>query len=390
MEKEPKKPAVWLSNAPQNVLSSPDRRTLVETLETNFSVQNKQGNQKIHPSKVQKDVFDAHQAFVFGPSPSPQDRYLSSCFLACLTKNDTSLTNKPVIIVNSDRSWDDFIAAVNEFKAMGVSKNALSDTITVVDDPKLVASIVKDKLDHPLDLGSRSSLHSTTIHPTRMEELRLRNDIPEPKHKVVVFCSASLKATPENASVLDANAYIQSFKELGRKIAEKGWGIVYGGGAHALMGALAEGAAEKNGWVEVVTLKRFFEREGLPNDQFSKVSFATDVHARVTDMAKAKGVSAFVIGPGTEGTLHEAETINGLLHEKDSSMKTVGGRAKPTYMLALPKHEPDTHFWTGAAERLGYERIFDVQPSVDALIDKIEKDKFSVPYPRVVKSAAAK
>lgn len=375
------KPLIWVSNTPRDALAKPVRDRIVETLQTDFDVANKIGSQKLTPDTVQREVFDAHKGFVFGPHPTPQDRYLASCFLACLTKNDASLANKPVVIVNSDHSWDAFIEAVNEFHTVGVAKNKLQDTITVVDTPDEVAGVLSHKLANPLDLGSRSSLHSTTTFPTRVEDLRLRTDIPEPKRKVVVFCSASLKATDENGKHLDANAYIESFRELGRTLAEKGIGIVYGGGAHALMGALAEGAAEKNGWVEVVTLKRFFEREGLPNDKFSKVSLANDVHARVSEMMRAPGVSAFVIGPGTEGTLHEAETLNHAVSSKDPLMQTIGGRMKPVYMLALPKHQEGQHFWSKANEHLSYGTTFSTVNSVDALMSQMEKDNFSVRYP---------
>ena len=43
--------------------------------------------------------------------------------------------------------------------------------------------------------------------------------------------------------------FIETVERLGEKIAERGHGIVYGGGAHGLMGAVARGARKANGKV---------------------------------------------------------------------------------------------------------------------------------------------
>ena len=51
------------------------------------------------------------------------------------------------------------------------------------------------------------------------------------------------------ASSLINESYKNAGKELGRKMVEKGMGLVFGGGANGMMGALAEGVHEKNGYI---------------------------------------------------------------------------------------------------------------------------------------------
>ena len=50
------------------------------------------------------------------------------------------------------------------------------------------------------------------------------------------------------SSLIDPN-YIEAGKELGRKMVERGHGLVFGGGSHGMMGALADGVAEKSGYI---------------------------------------------------------------------------------------------------------------------------------------------
>ena len=68
------------------------------------------------------------------------------------------------------------------------------------------------------------------------------------------------------ASSLIEKSFIEAGKELGRKIAEKGHGLVFGGGSHGMMGAAADGAYEKSGYILGV-IPEFFKEAG------SEISF---------------------------------------------------------------------------------------------------------------------
>ena len=54
------------------------------------------------------------------------------------------------------------------------------------------------------------------------------------------------------ASSLINDSYIEAGKELGRKMVERGHGLVFGGGQNGMMGALAKGVHEKDGYLKNV------------------------------------------------------------------------------------------------------------------------------------------
>ena len=63
------------------------------------------------------------------------------------------------------------------------------------------------------------------------------------------------------ASSLIDNSYIEAGKELGRKIVERGHGLVFGGGSHGMMGAVVDGVAEKSGY-SLGIIPEFFKEAG--------------------------------------------------------------------------------------------------------------------------------
>ncbi|HTZ88912.1 MAG TPA: hypothetical protein VMA71_01150, partial [Alloacidobacterium sp.] len=60
------------------------------------------------------------------------------------------------------------------------------------------------------------------------------------KKWIGVFCASMNGAKPE---------YLATARELGRKVAERGYGVVYGGATVGAMGALADGALKAGGEV---------------------------------------------------------------------------------------------------------------------------------------------
>ena len=51
------------------------------------------------------------------------------------------------------------------------------------------------------------------------------------------------------ASNLIDKSFIEAGKDLGRKMVERGHGLVFGGGKNGMMGAVATGVYEKNGYI---------------------------------------------------------------------------------------------------------------------------------------------
>ena len=63
------------------------------------------------------------------------------------------------------------------------------------------------------------------------------------------------------ASSLIDKSYIEAGKELGRKIVERGHGLVFGGGSHGMMGAVVDGVFEKSGY-SLGIIPEFFREAG--------------------------------------------------------------------------------------------------------------------------------
>ncbi len=106
------------------------------------------------------------------------------------------------------------------------------------------------------------------------------------------------------ASSLIDETYKASGRELGRKIAERGHGLVFGGGANGMMGATAEGVYEKNGYILAV-VPTFFKEAN------AEISFKNCTDYIYTDTMRERkremeeNCDAFIISPGGIGTFDE-------------------------------------------------------------------------------------
>lgn len=95
--------------------------------------------------------------------------------------------------------------------------------------------------------------------------------------------------------------YARAARELGRRVAERGWTLRTGGGSGtSVMGAAADGALEAGGRVEGVILRRFWRvrHRGL-HELRSAETFA------LRKAGLFEGADAAVICPGGYGTLDE-------------------------------------------------------------------------------------
>ena len=105
------------------------------------------------------------------------------------------------------------------------------------------------------------------------------------------------------SSIID-DLYKKAGVELGRKIAENGDGLVFGGGANGMMGSTAQGVYEKNGYILGVVPSFFKEAN-------SEISFKNCTENIYTDTMRERKrqmeehCDAFIITPGGIGTLDE-------------------------------------------------------------------------------------
>jgi uncharacterized protein (TIGR00730 family) len=121
-------------------------------------------------------------------------------------------------------------------------------------------------------------------------------------------------------------AYRGAARDLGRRLAERGLGVVYGGASVGLMGAVADAALEAGGEVIGVLPRSLVERE-IAHEGLTELLEVTSMHERKALMADK--ADAFVALPGGVGTLEElfeVYTWNQLgLHAKPLALFNVRG-----------------------------------------------------------------
>ncbi len=111
--------------------------------------------------------------------------------------------------------------------------------------------------------------------------------------RLAVYCGSASPADPR---------YIELARDVGRGLAERGIGVVYGGGRLGLMGALAAGALEAGGEVIGVIPDALANSE-VANHDCTELRTVSGMHERkqaFTDLS-----DGFVTIPGGVGTMDE-------------------------------------------------------------------------------------
>jgi uncharacterized protein (TIGR00730 family) len=100
----------------------------------------------------------------------------------------------------------------------------------------------------------------------------------------------------------DSQDYRRAAAELGRAIARRGLGAVYGGGNVGLMGCLADAVLSGGGQVCGV-IPQALEQKELAHQELTELIVVENMHQRKATMARL--AHAFVALPGGYGTLEE-------------------------------------------------------------------------------------
>ena len=111
--------------------------------------------------------------------------------------------------------------------------------------------------------------------------------------RLAVYCGSATPADP---------TYIEGARALGRAFAERGIGLVYGGGRTGLMGAIADGALEGGGEVIGVIPQALVDAE-VAHRGLTELHVVSGMHQRkqmFTDLS-----DGFVTIPGGTGTMDE-------------------------------------------------------------------------------------
>ncbi len=164
-----------------------------------------------------------------------------------------------------------------------------------------------------------------------------------------------------------------SFKEagikLGKKMAKKNIGLVFGGGRNGMMGAVAEGMAAENGNILGIS-PAFFEES---NAEISYPNCTEFIHTETMRERKRlleEKSDAFIISPGGIGTFDEFFEILTLKqlgrHNKAICIFNIDGYFDK--MLEMMQVCVDKHFITEDCRCL-----YKVYKDIDSMLDYIEK-----------------
>jgi uncharacterized protein (TIGR00730 family) len=145
--------------------------------------------------------------------------------------------------------------------------------------------------------------------------------------RVAVFCGSSPGVDPE----LSRRSY-----DVGRGLAERGIGVVYGAGGSGLMREVSQGGLDAGGEVIGVIPRSMVERE-WGRDDLTEVHVVETMHERKAMMAEL--ADAFLCLPGGLGTLEEIIEV--------WSWRHIGFNDDPVGFLNLGD------FWTPLLSALG-------------------------------------
>ena len=111
--------------------------------------------------------------------------------------------------------------------------------------------------------------------------------------RICVYCGSNPGARPE---------YAAAGRALGREIARRGLGLVYGGASVGVMGAVADGALDQGGSV-IGVLPHFFATKEVAHNDLGELIIVDSMHERKARMADLS--DGFIALPGGWGTIEE-------------------------------------------------------------------------------------
>lgn len=136
-----------------------------------------------------------------------------------------------------------------------------------------------------------------------------------PKRTVCVFCGSKLGHHHEWAATA---------ADVGKLIAERGWGLVFGAGRWGLMGTVAQAAIEEGAWVTGIIPRYLMQAEPVISGLSDLQVVETMVERKIRMVDQS---DAFLVLPGGIGTFEE-------LFEVWTGLQT-GGHTKPIVIANL-------------------------------------------------------
>jgi len=189
--------------------------------------------------------------------------------------------------------------------------------------------------------------------------------------RLAVYCGSTTPADP---------VYLDIARDVGRGLAERGIGVVYGGGRLGLMGAVADSALAAGGEVIGVIPQALVDAE-VAHRGLSELHVVPGMHARkqlFTDLA-----DGFVTIPGGTGTMDELwEAL---------SWSQLGYHADPVGLLnAANYYDALIAFWAKMGEvgflRPQHRDLLIVADTLDVLLGRMAAHQPTQPIVRMAAS----
>ena len=180
--------------------------------------------------------------------------------------------------------------------------------------------------------------------------------MPRALHSLAVYCGSATPADP---------VYIDTARQVGRALAERGIRVVYGGGRLGLMGAVADAALEAGGQVIGVIPEALVGSE-VAHRGCTELTVVPGMHARkqaFTDLS-----DGFVTLPGGVGTMDELwEAISwAQLGYHDKPVGLLNANGFYDHLIAFNRHMIETGFI-----RAQHAGIMVVADEISALVDRL-------------------
>jgi uncharacterized protein (TIGR00730 family) len=173
--------------------------------------------------------------------------------------------------------------------------------------------------------------------------------------RLCVFCGANPGRDP---------VYLELAAAVGTGLAQRGIGVVYGGGRVGMMGAVADAALTAGGEVIGVIPRPLVDRE-LAHRGLTEQHVVETLHERKAEMATLS--DGFIALPGGLGTLEELAEVSSWaqlgLHEKPIGL--LGPEGYWEALLAWLDHAVDEGFVSPANRAL-----LALEPDLEALLDR--------------------
>ena len=174
--------------------------------------------------------------------------------------------------------------------------------------------------------------------------------------RLAVYCGSASPSDP---------VYIESARQVGRTLAERGIGVVYGGGRLGLMGAVADSALEAGGEVIGIIPQALVNAE-VAHRGLSELHVVETMHQRkqaFTDLS-----DGFINLPGGTGTMDELwEAL---------SWAQIGYHAKPVGLLNVAGYYDGLVAFYHKMADVGFLRpqhrdLLIIADTLDALLDRM-------------------